>query len=260
MQHINVTMKRLLLYVVGLFFLSLGVSFSIQANLGVSPVSSLAYAFSLSAGFSVGMMTIAANMLFIVLQVVLSKRLIVREAIVQLIIAFLFGFFMDFTLYLLQVFPAPETMAMRVLFLIISLFVVAVGLLGYTSVKFPLMPYDELTAVIAEKIKWPVGQAKITSDLLNVVAAGLVCLISIGSLGAIGIGTVIAAYFIGKILGVLIRHFREPLLKWVYRNHPELQKDTIAIQAENAVLKEEVTHQNAMQKKVSSSEDVQSLS
>ncbi|KZE38782.1 hypothetical protein AV656_07720 [Bhargavaea cecembensis] len=259
MQHFNVTMKRLALYVVGLFFLSLGVSFSIQANLGVSPVSSLAYAFSLASGLSVGMMTVAANVLFIVLQVVLSKRFNVREATVQLIVAFLFGFFMDFTLYLLQAFPAPETMSISLLFLVVSLFVVAVGLLGYTSVKFPLMPYDELTAVIAEKTKWSVGKAKITSDLLNVVAAGLVCVISIGSLGAIGIGTVVAAYFIGKILGSLIRHFREPLLRWVYRNREDLKKDLIALQAEKAVLDESAGHKNPMQKKVSSSEDVHSL-
>ena len=46
----NRTMKRLILYVFGLFFLTLGISFSIQAGLGVSPVSSLAYAFALTTG------------------------------------------------------------------------------------------------------------------------------------------------------------------------------------------------------------------
>jgi len=55
MNHINVTIKRFSLYIIGLFFLALGVSFSIQADLGVSPVSSLAYAFALASGLSVGM-------------------------------------------------------------------------------------------------------------------------------------------------------------------------------------------------------------
>jgi uncharacterized protein len=259
MQHINVTIKRVGLYVIGLFFLSLGVGFSIQADLGVSPVASLPYAIALTTGLSVGAMTIVANGLFIVLQVVLSKRFNLRETIVQLIIAFLFGFCMDFALFLLQFVPAPETMALRLSFLTISLFVVAIGLIGYTSVKFPLMPYDELTAVIAQKFKWPFGKAKITSDLLNVFVAGMVCIIFFGSLGAVGIGTVAAAYLIGKILGWMIRYFREPLLDWVYRNHEELYRDTIVLQAEKEALEGEPAQRDSLQKKVTSSEDVHSI-
>ncbi|CAD2080556.1 hypothetical protein GCM10007275_19030 [Jeotgalicoccus coquinae] len=213
-DHINITAKRLILYISGLFFLSLGVSFSIQANLGVSPVSSLAYAFTLSAGISIGLMTIAANILFITLQIILSKKFNLREAIVQLMITFLFGFMMDFTLFLVQILPAPETWIMRSAFLVISLFVVSTGLLGYFSAKFPLMPYDELTHVISEKFNMQFSKAKITSDLLNVAAAGLICIIFIQSLGSIGIGTLIAAYFIGKITGWMMKEYQHHLIDW----------------------------------------------
>ncbi|OZU88528.1 hypothetical protein CIL03_09490 [Virgibacillus indicus] len=237
MNHINVTMKRLSLYVIGLFFLSLGVSFSIQADLGVSPVSSLAYAFALSSGLSVGTMTVVANVLFIIAQVMLSKRFDLKDSIVQLIIAFLFGFFMDATLFILQLFPAPETLAIRWGFLIISLFVVAIGLLGYFSAKFPLMPYDELTHVISEKFKMKFSKAKISSDLLNVGVAGLVSIIFIQSLGSIGIGTVAAAYYIGKIVGWLMKHCQKHLLQWVNRN----KEDKIKESKDNATLEEENT-------------------
>ncbi|GAB3056524.1 YczE/YyaS/YitT family protein [Virgibacillus ainsalahensis] len=236
MKHINVTMKRLSLYVFGLFFLSLGVSFSIQADLGVSPVSSLAYAFALSSGLSVGIMTVIANVLFIIVQVILSKRFNLRESIVQLIIAFLFGFFMDVTLLLLQLFPTPETLVMRWGFLIISLFVVAIGLLGYFSGKLPLMPYDELTTVISERFNMTFSHAKISSDLLNVGVAGLVCIIFIQSLGSIGIGTIIAAYFIGKIVGWLMKHYQKYLVQWINKNKEELYKESkenTALQKEN---------------------------
>ncbi|MSO01213.1 DUF6198 family protein, partial [Bacillus paralicheniformis] len=129
--------KRLVLYVLGLFFLSLGVSFSIQADLGVSPVSSLPYALSLSTGVTIGIMTVAANILFIIVGSILTKSFIVKEVVGQLIISFLFGGFMDLTLLLVQLFPAPQTMGMKIIFLIISLFVVAVGLLGYFNAKLP---------------------------------------------------------------------------------------------------------------------------
>ena len=84
MNHMNITMKRIILYVLGLFFLSLGVSFSIQAGLGVSPVSSLAYAFALTTGLSIGITTVLANVLFIIIQVILSKRIDLKEFALQL--------------------------------------------------------------------------------------------------------------------------------------------------------------------------------
>lgn len=225
-KHLNVTLKRLSLYVVGLFFLSLGVSFSIQADLGVSPVSSLPYALALSSGLSVGLMTVVAYVFFIIMQVVLSKRFELKGAIVQLIISFLFGFLMDATLFLLQLFPTPETYVMRWVFLVISLFVAAIGLLGYFSAKFPLMPYDELTHVISERFNMQFSKAKITGDFINVAVAGIICLIFIQSLGAIGIGTIVAAYFIGKILGWLMKHYQKYLLQWVNNNKDVIKEES----------------------------------
>lgn len=219
MDHFNVTVKRMLCYVFGLFFLSLGVSFSIEAAFGVSPVSSLAYAFALTSGLSVGITTVIANILFILLQVILSRRIDIKEYSVQLIIAFLFGFFMDATLFLVQLLPSPNTIFVRILFLMISLFIVGIGLLLYFNAKLPLMPYDALTYVISDKFQLQFTKAKISSDLLNVGVAGAVCLVFIQSFGSIGIGTLIAAYFIGKILGWMMKRWKEPLLKWVYKNN-----------------------------------------
>lgn len=218
MNNMNGTLKRLALYVFGLFFLTLGVSFSIQAGLGVSPVSSLAYAFSLTTGLSIGITTVLANVLFIIVQVILNKRINLKEFMLQLTIALLFGFFMEATLFIVQLFPTPETIVVRCVYLIISLFVVAVGLLGYFTAKLPLMPYDALSFVISERFKMKFSKAKISGDLINVCVAGAVCVIFIQSLGSIGVGTLIAAYFIGKILGWLMVHYQHSLEHWVYQN------------------------------------------
>jgi len=214
-NHIHVTIKRLFVYICGLFFLAFGVSFSIQADLGVSPVSSLAYAFTLTTGFSVGLMTIVANILFIIVQVILSKRFSLRGSIVQLMISFVFGFFIDMTLLLLQLFPTPNTFLMQWVFLIISLFLMSIGLFGCFSSKYTLMPYDELTHVISETFNINLGKAKIYGDLINVVSAGVICIVFIQSLGSVGIGTIIAAYFIGKILGWLMKMYQKPLINWM---------------------------------------------
>lgn len=218
MNHKNVTMKRLTLYIGGLFFLTLGVSLSIQAGLGVSPVSSLAYALVLTSGLSIGITTVLANILFILVQIILSKRMDIKDLMLQLIISVVFGFFMDATLFLVQLLPAPESIVLRCVYLIISLFVVSAGLIGYFTAKLPLMPYDALTYVISEQFKIKFSKAKITGDLVNVFVAAIMGLVFIQSFGAIGIGTIVAAYFIGKILGWMISRFQEPLQQWVSQN------------------------------------------
>lgn len=218
MKHHIKTIKRISIYLLGMFFLSLGVSFSIQADLGVSPVSSLAYALALTTSLSVGTMTAVANVLFIILQVILNKRFSFRESLVQLIIAFLFGFFVDITLFLTQLFPTPDHFIVRCVYLLISLFIIAIGLLGYFSAKLTLMPYDELTHVIGEKFNIALSKAKISSDLLSVLIAAIICLVFLQSFGAVGVGTFLAAYFVGKILGWFMRHFQKHLTQWMHSN------------------------------------------
>ena len=65
MDHRNRTLKRITLYVLGLFCMSIGISMSIQAGFGVSPVSSLAYASTLTIGLSIGVTMALANVLYI---------------------------------------------------------------------------------------------------------------------------------------------------------------------------------------------------
>ena len=218
MNHTDVTMKRLVLCIGGLFFLTLGVSLSIQAGLGVSPVSSLAYALVLTTGLSIGITTVLANILFILVQIILNKRINIKDFILQLIISVVFGFFMDATLFIVQLLPPPESIVLRCVYLIISLFVVSAGLIGYFTAKLPLMPYDALTYVISERFKLKFSKAKIMGDLLNVFVSATLGLVFIKSFGSIGIGTIVAAYFIGKILGWMISHYQESLKQWVYQN------------------------------------------
>jgi uncharacterized protein len=211
------TIKRIVLYVLGLFFLSLGASLSIQAGFGVSPGSSLAYAMELTTSLSLGFTTVLANVLFIVIQVILNKRIELNKFIVQLIISFLYGFFMDITLLIVQIFPAPETIFARIIFLIVSFFLISAGFMGYSTAKLPLAPYDALTYVINEKFNLKLSKAKISFDVINVCVAGAICLIFIQSLGSIGIGTLAASYFIGKILGWMIAHYQQSLQQWVFK-------------------------------------------
>lgn len=212
----KMTYKRLILYVFGLFFLSLGVSFSIVADLGVSPVSSLAYALTLSVGLSIGITTILTNVIYVTLQVVLQKRIELRAFAVQFLILFLFGLFMDATLFLVKLLPTLESLIPQLLFLTISLFLIAFGLFTYSTARLPLNPYDALTFVIRDRFNMKFSKAKIISDLSNVAVSIVICLIFVHSFGSVRIGTLVSATLIGKIVGWFKTLLYERFVKWAF--------------------------------------------
>ena len=213
--------KRLVLYVVGLFLLALGATFSIIADIGVSPVTSLPYALALVTGLSVGIMTFVANFIYIILQVILLKQIRWKNFSIQLVIAFLFGSFMDVTIWLTKPLPEADSIWLIVLYFVIGLVLVAFALLFYFTSSLPTMPYDTFTYAVANKWNIPFGKTKMVSDMLNVVVSIIICLVFIQSFGSIGIGTFIAAYGVGKLVGVFLTHLQPRLKAWVFKENDE---------------------------------------
>ena len=213
--------KRLVLYVVGLFLLALGSTLSIIANIGVSPVTSLAYALALTTGLSVGIMTVVANFIYIIFQVIFLKEIKWKNFSIQLMITFLFGSFMDVAMWLIKPLPDANSIWLIVLYFVLSLFLVAFALLFYFTAGLPTMPYDSLTYAVANKWNFPFGKTKMVSDMINVIVSIIICLVFIQSFGSIGIGTFIAAYGVGKLVGVVLTHLQPRLKAWVFKANEE---------------------------------------
>ena len=213
--------KRLVLYVVGLFLLALGATFSIIADIGVSPVTSLPYALALVTGLSVGIMTFVANFIYIILQVIFLKQIRWKNFSIQLVIAFLFGSFTDVTIWLTKPLPEADSIWLIVLYFVLGLVLVAFALLFYFTSSLPTMPYDSLTYAVANKWHFPFGKTKMVSDMINVIVSIIICLVFIQSFGSIGIGTFIAAYGVGKLVGVFLTHLQPRLKAWVFKANAE---------------------------------------
>lgn len=213
----SIITKRLFVYLLGLLLLALGSTFSILAGIGVSPVTSLPYGLALITNVSVGITTIIANILFICIQSILLKQIRWKNFFIQLIIAFIFGSFMNLTIWLTKSLPEANSIWLIIIYLILSLFIISLAILFYFTANLPMMPYDSLTYVVATKWSIAFGKAKITTDMLNVVITLVLCLLFIHSLGAVGIGTFIAAYAIGKIVGIFLHKFQPQLKDWVFK-------------------------------------------
>lgn len=73
--------KRIMLFVGGLFVMSLGVGISIKSGLGVTPISSIPYSLTLASGANIGITTIIFNAILVFLQIpILKKRFKCKKA------------------------------------------------------------------------------------------------------------------------------------------------------------------------------------
>ena len=66
--------KRIILFVGGLFVMSLGVGLSIKSGLGVTPISSIPYSLTLASGANIGITTIIFNAILVFLQIPILKK------------------------------------------------------------------------------------------------------------------------------------------------------------------------------------------
>ena len=79
MNHTEVTEKndnikiRLVVYLIGLFIMTLGISMSVKSNLGVSPVSSIPYTITCINGLEMGKATILFHIVLVALQFVILR-------------------------------------------------------------------------------------------------------------------------------------------------------------------------------------------
>ena len=87
--------KRVILYAVGLLFMAFGVAFSVNSNLGVSPVNSLPYVISKIIHMDLGNCVILVFSCYILVQILVMRRDFKWINLTQLIFSTIFGYFVD---------------------------------------------------------------------------------------------------------------------------------------------------------------------
>lgn len=108
-------LKRYLIFLVGLFVNSLGVSLITKANLGTSPISSIPYVLSLNFPFTLGNFTIFFSIFLIALQLIILRRNFKLEHILQIPVSIIFGYFIDLTMILFS-WVNPEAYIMKIVY------------------------------------------------------------------------------------------------------------------------------------------------
>lgn len=115
--------KRISLYVLGLFVMTVGIAFSFRSDLGSSPVSSIPYSMMYVWAIEVGFATILFHIALVILQFLILRENFKAKILLQVVAGVLFGYFTTLAVYLVSFVPKPPGLIGDFIFLGISIVV-----------------------------------------------------------------------------------------------------------------------------------------
>ena len=201
--------KRYLFLCVGLCIMAFGVAFSIEANLGTSPISSLPYVTSLLTPLSVGNTTILMHCVFILIQIMILRKRYEPVQLMQLPVAFLFGYLTDFAVWVLDK-VTYKTYWQQWLLCVIGILLVAIGVSFEVTANVVTLAGEGVVLAICKVCPIKFGYMKVGFDVTLVVISCILSLVFLGGLHGVREGTIAAAIFVGLIA----KEINRPLKKF----------------------------------------------
>ena len=193
--------KRICLFIGGLFIMSFGVAFSIISTLGTTPISSIAYALALITNLSVGTTTFIFNVALVLIQFFILRSRFHKRRLLQVISCLVFGYFIDLALYIVSYIPFDGSALMCFVFLVVSILLLAFGIFTYMPANIAPLPGEGCVESIAIVTKWRFSTIKICFDATVVATALIMCALWYTNVfGAVYIGTIISAFMVGFTL------------------------------------------------------------
>ena len=169
--------RRLVAYVVGMFFIASGVSLSRSTNWGISPVNSIPNVLSLKfTQLSMGTWIIIVFTCFLIIQALILWKQFKWYSVLQLASSTLFGFLVDGTDALYGLFlPENQQIWLKAILIIVSTVVIAFGIFLYLEANIMSMPGEGVTLALSKRTKLHLSTCKIIFDVSVILPSSSRC-------------------------------------------------------------------------------------
>lgn len=176
-------LKRYIIFLIGLFINSLGVSLITKADLGTSPISSIPYVLSLNFPMTLRQFTI------------------------------LFGYFIDLTMVLLT-FVHPQAYGFKIVYLLIGCVILGFGVYMEVLANVAMLPGESFVRAVSTTWNTNFGNTKVAFDVSLTVIAAILSFLFAKRLDGVREGTIIAALLVGFIARLFGKYlaFLNPIL------------------------------------------------
>ena len=195
--------SRIGIYCLGLFILALGVAFSINANLGISPVSSWPITVHMAFGIGAGLSKSLFFVLCVLVQIIILRKDFRWIDLTQILFSFLFGVFLDAAIWIIGDFALPTYVGQLVM-LGISILLISTGLAIYLEARLIALPAEGIILALMQKYpKLTFQRIKVVKDCLLVSFAIATTLIFMDGIYGVREGTVLTALLVGRITPII---------------------------------------------------------
>ena len=203
--------KLIIKYVVGLFIMNIGITFSIKSNLGSTPVVSVPYAISLITGIDIGICNTLFQCFLVLIEFLLLRSAFHPKHFLQVFVGILFGAFTSISMIILSIIPQASVLWVQILFLILGILFLAFGLFLYVPTNVVPVAVDGLTQAVSITTNQSFTKIKVIMDISWIVLSWILSFVFLGHFdGSAGIGTIIAAMSIGttvKLMNMIYARF-----------------------------------------------------
>ena len=207
----NKLTQRYLYFALGLAINSFGIAFITKSALGTSPISSVPYVLSLNyTSISFGTFTFILNMGFILVQFLLLSKEFQPVQLLQIVVNLVFSSLIDVSMELLSWF-SPATLLVRCLSLLLGCLILGTGIAVEVAPDVIVVPGEGIVGAIAYVTKQEFGRVKIFFDCTLMLTSLILSFVFFGSMQGIGIGTIISALLVGRIVSFMNMHL--PLIR-----------------------------------------------
>lgn len=207
------TVKKLIVYILGMFVMSMGISLAINSGLGITPMSSVPYALVLITGLPMRVCMTLVFGAYVLVQFIILGKDSSPALLIQVLISFMLGYFVDFSGSLVESLVFDGLIANIILDLS-GIALLSLGLTMYVPMNLPVLPPEGLSKALVHRFKnLKFHNCKTAVDLLSVVLSVVLSLLFLGEISAVGLGTVLAAVLVGQLIPIL-KNVTAPIVKW----------------------------------------------
>ena len=180
---------------------SLGVVLMLRSGAGISAISSVPFAFSeVLPRLSLGTWNYLFQGLLVFSLMILKKRL-VPQYLFSFVVGLAFGKMLD--VHELWVNTLPLGPGWQVLYFVLSYLILSFGIAVSNRCGLPIIPTDLFPRELSEIISAKYSRIKISFDVICVAVTAAMTVLFLGHLKGLGIGTILAAFTMGKMIGFM---------------------------------------------------------
>lgn len=204
---------RFVVALTGIITMMAGTAMVTLAGLGSPPVSAPVWVATLAGGLTFGGWMLLVNVFFVLAQLALLRRNFPRIGWLQIPVLAIGSLSLDAWMALMGPLT-PSTYGGQLFLLFLGIVVLAIGITVEITPNIIYLPGEGLIAAISEVTGVPFSRIKVLSDVVFVTSAVILSLFLFGRVDGVREGTVLAAVFVGILVGWMLPVSRRLATRW----------------------------------------------